>query len=92
MDKYRDTLSVISNMAKVKLAMNAHKGNIEDCTNEQLIDMLKSEVAELDEAISDVQFDDKSEKMMHVIEEAADIMNFLLAIVHKRIETYRSRK
>lgn len=82
MDKYADTRSVIENMASVKLAMNSHKGDIENMSREDLIKRLRGEVEELDEA----------EGMLHVIEEAADVYNFLLALVHKKVTGYRERK
>lgn len=82
MDKYADTRSVIENMAKVKMAMNSHKGNIEDMDVSKIRSLLSEEISELFEA----------EDMLHVIEEAADVHNFLLALVHKKVEEYRSRK
>lgn len=82
MDKYADTRSVIENMASVKLAMNSHKGNIEDMGVSEIRNLLSEEVSELFEA----------EDMLHVIEEAADVYNFLLALTHKKIEEYRNRK
>lgn len=82
MDKYADTRSVIENMAKVKMAMNSHKGDIEDSSVSEIRDMLSDEITELFEA----------EEIIHVIEEAADVQNFLLALVHKKIKEYRNRK
>lgn len=82
MDKYADTRSVIENMASVKLAMNSHKGNIEDMDVSKIRSLLSDEVTELFEA----------EEMLHVIEEAADVYNFLLALVHKKVTEYRERK
>lgn len=82
MDKYADTRSVIENMAKVKMAMNSHKGDIEDSSVNEIRAMLSDEITELFEA----------EEIIHVIEEAADVQNFLLALVHKKIKEYRNRK
>lgn len=82
MDKYADTRSVIENMAKVKMAMNSHKGDIEDSSVNEIRNMLSDEITELFAA----------EEIVHVIEEAADVQNFLLALVHKKIEEYRNRK
>jgi len=82
LDAYADTHKVIENMANVKLAMNSHKGNIEDMDDAEIMMLLRGEVQELDEA----------KDLLHVIEEAADCYNFLLALVHKKITAYRTRK
>jgi hypothetical protein len=82
MGKYDDTIVVIQNMARVKLAMNSHKGAIEDMDDSKIMALLRGEVNELDEA----------EGMLDTIEEAADVYNFLMALVHKKIEAYRERK
>lgn len=82
LDKYSDAHQVIENMARVKLAMNSHKGSIEDCSTDEIISMLRGEVDELEEA----------KELIHVIEEAADVYNFVLARVHKAITEYRGRK
>lgn len=84
-DKYRDTFDTLVNMAKVKMSMNSHKGNIEDCDPDSIIIMMKKEVDELTQAINDGD-------ILGTIEEAADVMNFLVALVHQRITAYRSRK
>ena len=84
MNKYNDTLNVINHMAMVKMAMNQHKGNIEDVYIGDLVKMLDDETRELVEAI------DKDDTL-RVIEEAADCMNFLVANVHQRIDKYRGR-
>lgn len=82
MSDYSDTKLVIENMAAAKLTMNSHKGNIEDLSKEQIMKLLNQEVKELDDA----------EGMLHTIEEAADVYNFLMALVHKQILEYRGRK
>lgn len=69
-------------MASAKLVMNSHKGNIEDLSKEQIMNLLRGEVQELQEAAD----------LMHTIEEAADVYNFLMAIVHKKVLEYRGRK
>ena len=79
---YSDTIEAINAMASVKMAMNRHKGNIEDCPRDMLIKLMRAEVDELEEA----------EDLMHIIEEAADIQNFLVAVVHQQIQKYRGRK
>jgi hypothetical protein len=85
MDKYAETKQVISDMAAVKMAMNSHKGNIEDLTHLQAVQAIRGEVEELEEALEEGG-------MLQVIEEAADIMNFLIATVHQQIHLYRTRK
>ena len=82
MSKYADTHAIIENMARVKLAMNSHKGNIEDMGELEILNLMKAEMDELVEA----------ESLIHIIEEAADVYNFLLALVHKKTTEYRERK
>lgn len=84
MDKYDETHRIISNMAGVKMRMNNHKGNIEDYDPIDIIDLLKKEVAELEDAI-------REGDMLHTIEEAADCFNFLVALTHQQVEKYRKR-
>ena len=80
--KYADAKRVIEHMAMVKLHMNSHKGNIEDMQEGEIIDLLRAEAQELEDAA----------QLIHVIEEAADVYNFLLALVHKKVTEYRERK
>lgn len=82
MGKYGDTIAVIENMARVKLAMNSHKGAIEDMSEEEILNCLDGELTELKNSVD----------MLNTIEEAADMYNFLMALVHKKIEEYRTRK
>jgi hypothetical protein len=82
MAKYDDTMAVIEDMARVKRTMNSHKGNIEDMSEQEILDCLAGEFTELKEATG----------MLNTIEEAADMYNFLMALVHKKITTYRERK
>lgn len=83
--KYEETLGILVNMAKVKLAMNNHKGNIEELPYSDISELLAGEVTEFCEAIDE-------EAYFGIIEEGADIMNFLLAAIHKATKTYRERK
>lgn len=85
MDKYDETHRIISNMAGVKMRMNNHKGNIEDCEPQFIMDRLKEEAVELDKAVEEGD-------ILHIIEEAADVFNFLVAITHQQVEKYRTRK
>lgn len=84
-NEYQDTLDVINQMAMVKMAMNRHKGKIESCDTDKILQMSFDEMRELEAALGE-------DDLMHIIEEAADVMNFLVAIVHKQIELYRTRK
>ena len=83
---YSETHQIINDMADVKMAMNSHKGKIEDCSPQSIIEMLRGEVDELEQAIKE------GDDMMHIIEESADCLNFLVAITHQQIAKYRSRK
>ncbi len=85
MEKYDETTDILANMAKVKMEMNAHKGGIEDIPEDDLVHMMKDEITELVDAI-------ESEDITHIIEECADVLNFLTAIAHQQITRYRSRK
>lgn len=84
-DKYADAKAAIEHMAAAKMVMNRHKGSIEDVDPQKLIDLLRQEVEELDEAVL-------SGSMVHIIEEAADIHNFLIGLVQQQIDAYRGRK
>ena len=85
MNEYKDAVEAINSMAEVKMIMNRHKGRIEDVYSGDLIKMMNDEIDELVAAMD-------SGNLMHVIEEAADIQNFLVAIVHQKIAEYRRRK
>lgn len=86
-NEYDDTLEVINQMAMVKMAMNRHKGKIEDLDPLAIIALLREEVNELEEAVDGI-----NRPTIETIEEAADVMNFLVALVHQQIEAYRNRK
>lgn len=88
MDKYAEAREVINKMADVKMTMNAHKGNIEDLQPTVVLSNLLMELRELEEAVGA----GKETELMHVIEEAADCQNFLIALVHQQVELYRGRK
>ncbi len=85
MDKYDDTYNAVMYMAKCKMIMNQHKGNIEDNSSDDLINMAKAELFELKDAI-------KAGDHTHIIEEVADILNFAIAAAHQAIDGYRGRK
>lgn len=85
MNSYDEIRLIINKMAEVKMAMNSHKGNIEDLPVEVLSSLISAENMELKEAIA--QGD-----MIKVIEEAADIHNYLTAAVFKAVQQYRGRK
>lgn len=80
-----DATEAINSMARCKMAMNSHKGDIVDMDPLKIIESMRAEVKELEEAIIDGQ-------LINIIEEAADVQNFLLAAVSQAIVNYRSRK
>ncbi len=84
--KYDDTYDVVVTMAKIKMKMNSHKGDIESCAFDELIRLAGEELIELEQAII------ASDNQLHVIEEVADTLNFTVAAAHKAIESYRTRK
>jgi NTP pyrophosphatase (non-canonical NTP hydrolase) len=84
-DRYREVKEVINDMAAVKMHMNAHKGDIEEVDEQQLLAKLYEEITELEQAIQKGDY-------MNVLEEAADMTNFLVAIVHRQVTKYRTRK
>ena len=83
--KYEDVFEIIKHMAEVKMAMNSHKGQIEEAKPEDILKMLNGEVTELAEAVEEGN-------LLHIIEEAADVHNFLVAIVQQATTRYRNRK
>jgi len=85
MGDYSEAQAIINKMAEAKMVMNAHKGNIEDVHVSRLLKCIRDEVNELDAATD-------ADNIMHIIEEAADVQNFLLALVQQQLNAYRSRK
>lgn len=84
-EKYDEIHRIIANQAGVKMRMNSHKGNIEDCDPEHLLDKMEEELDELRQAI-------KKGDMMNILEESGDVFNFLVALVHQQVTLYRMRK
>lgn len=84
---FEEARDVINHMAHVKMVMNSHKGDIvEFATNiNRLIDQLQDETDELADAI-------RKDELISIIQEAADVQNYLLATVQSAINRYRSRK
>ena len=66
------------------MSMNSHKGRIENL-DEGLIEKISAEVEELRDALV-------GNDPLTVIEEAGDILNFLVAAVHQATLQYRNRK
>jgi hypothetical protein len=85
-NRYEETTYILNNMAAAKMQMNAHKGKIEEAQLGTLMELMKDEVDELDSAICN----DKG--IMCILEEASDIMNYLVAVTHQQIQAYRVRK
>lgn len=86
MNNYDSTYEAIVHMAKAKMIMNSHKGDIESLNPATLVELAKSELAEVEMAMINGQ------DQVHVIEECADLMNYLVAMSHVAIENYRNRK
>lgn len=88
MKKFDEVEQIISDMAKVKMSMNSHKGDISKLTfvakNGQF-SLLREELEELEQALEGGDY-------MNIIEEAADLHNYLLAAVYRATEEYRNRK
>ena len=84
--QYDDAFEAIKLVAKAKMVLNYHKGDIAKNSTIDIIKMLRDEVDELQNAIGN------EGNLMHIIEEAADVHNFLVALVHQQIEKYRTRK
>ncbi|MDH3375342.1 MAG: hypothetical protein OEQ39_00025 [Gammaproteobacteria bacterium] len=84
-DPYEETKDLIAHMAAVKMRMNSHKALIEDNETGWLMIKLQEEVEEFQQAID-------SEGYMNILEEAADIHNYVMAIVHQQVYKYRNRK
>lgn len=80
-----DATEAINSMARCKMAMNSHKGDITDIDPVKMIELMRAEVKELEEAVVDGE-------LIQIIEEAADVQNFLLAAVANAIIKYRGRK
>ena len=85
MDKYDEIHDIIVKTAGAKMQLNSHKGQIEDVDPEKLFKMLQGEMDELGEAMSEAD-------IMHIIEEAGDVFNFLVGVVHQQVQLYRMRK
>ncbi len=83
--KYDKTYEIVVHMAKVKMLMNEHKGNIEDISTRILITKAKEELDELYESLA-------GDDYVHIIEEVADVLNFAVAAAHNAINGYRKRK
>lgn len=87
MKNYNLDYQLLVSMAKIKMAMNAHKGDIEDISIPLLIQFAKDELDELGEAL----MGGESNQIL-VIEEAADVVNYMVAAVRKATEAYKNRK
>lgn len=83
--KYDEIYDIVVAMAKAKMMMNVHKGNIEDISTGDLIMAAKEELNELREAIDNDEY-------VHIIEEVADVLNFTTAAAFNAIQQYRGRK
>ena len=82
---YDEAQRILNSMADAKMAMNSYKGDIEDIPAGTLIQLLRNEVGELEDAVFE-------KDIMHIIEEAADAQNYLIALVYQQILIYRGRR
>lgn len=85
MEEYNEVHDIIIRMAGAKMRLNSHKGRIEDVDPADLMKMLQGEIVELGEAMEEAD-------IIHIIEEAGDVFNFLVGVVHQQITLYRMRK
>jgi len=85
MEEYAEVHDIIIKMAKTKMQLNSHKGRIEDIEPADLMKFLNGEIVELNDAMTEAD-------IMHIIEEAGDVFNFLVGVVHQQITLYRMRK
>jgi triphosphoribosyl-dephospho-CoA synthetase len=82
MNKYDEAIGMIIDAASFKMALNSHKGNIEDMDFHKICDCAIAEIEELR----------KSHNGEEAIIEAADVFNFLIAAVVQATANYRRRK
>lgn len=85
MSKYNEAMAIICDAARMKMALNAHKGDIELITAGQATLFMQAELKELLVAA-------EKEDYEQVIIECGDTMNFLISIAYNAINSYRRRK
>jgi len=83
-EKFDEVFEIVVSMAKTKMMMNSHKGDISDISSDVLLDCTRREIIELKQAIDDGNY-------VHIIEEVADVMNFAVASAYHAIQDYRNR-
>lgn len=83
--KYDGTMQMICDAAKFKMALNSHKGDIEQLSIGQSVLLCQKELEELLEA-------DDNDDYEAVLVEVADAFNFLVGIAHFAVNEYRRRK
>jgi hypothetical protein len=79
-------VDLIVKVADVKMKLNSYKGQIESIDDETLLRGAHGEVEELKTALQ------VGDATICVIEEAADALNYLAAIVARAIARYEGRK
>ena len=85
MSKYETEMEMILDSAKFKMALNQHKGAIEDIKPAELASMAKSEIDEMMKAWNTDEWD-------QVVVEAGDVMNFIIGIVSQAMTNYRAER
>lgn len=83
--KYEEAKAATIAAADLKMTLNSHKGDIEQYSVEQAVDLAKKE---LDELLAAAQSGDYEKTII----EAGDATNFLIAIVYNCLSQYRRRK
>lgn len=83
--KYDEAYEITVMMAKVKMSMNKHKGDIENKDPKLVIEMAKIELDELAVAIERGDY-------INIIEEVADVLNFSIAASYMAIKAYKEKR
>ena len=84
MRDYDKTWEIVESMARTKLLMNDYKGRIEEVPPGKLLTLATKEIDELRVAVANNRY-------MDVIEETADVLNFVMAAAHQVIHVYRNK-
>lgn len=83
--KYEEAMQMIMDTARFKMALNSHKGSIENIDVPKLIELAKDELDEMLEA-----WNEKDDEK--VVIEGGDTMNFVIGVCHQANARYRARK
>lgn len=81
---YEPELAMFFDAMRYKLRKNQHKGRWEDLTAERALELLKAEVAELEESIA-------SGNRIETLLECADVANFAMILAHISVTRLNQR-